>query len=269
MRGASCAPAFLFALTAAAAPAPALNVNEIIRRSVAANEADFRAQQAYTYRETERENDGETKTYEVRMLVGSPYNRLVAVNGHPLSPAREKEEDNKMRQTLAKRQQESRGERADRIEKYRKERREERVMLAEMANAFNFTEIGNGTMAGHDVWIFQATPKPGYHPPNQKAKVLTGMRGKLWIEKQGFHWAKVEAEVVAPVYFEGFLARVNPGTRFVLEKTPVSGGFWLPKHFSMNVQAKIVGIFAHNTSDDETYSDYRLAPATVASAGNR
>lgn len=261
-------PAALVAL-AAAAPPPGVPVNEVIRRSVTANEADFRAQPGYTYRETDRESSGESKTYEVRMILGSPYSRLVAINGHPLSLAREQDEENKMRQALAKREHESSGDRADRIEKYRKERREERVMLAEMAAAFNFRQIGEATMSGRDVWLFEATPRPGYRPPNRKAKVLTGMRGKLWIEKQGYHWAKVEAEVVEPVYFEGFLARVNPGTRFVLEKAPVGGGVWLPKHFSMNVQARIVGIFAHNTSDDETYSDYRPAPSTVASTGNQ
>ena len=39
---------------------------------------------------------GGTKTYEERMIFGSPYERLVAVNGKPLSPEQQTEEQQKL-----------------------------------------------------------------------------------------------------------------------------------------------------------------------------
>lgn len=48
------------------------------------------------------------------------------------------------------------------------------------------------------------------------------MRGTLWIEKSTFQWVRVEAEVFRPVSIEGFLAQVQPGTRFLLDQAPVS-----------------------------------------------
>lgn len=52
--------------------------------------------------------------------------------------------------------------------------------------------------------------------------MLRGMEGELWIDEATFQWVKVQARVIRPVSIEGFLARVEPGTRFELEKMPVA-----------------------------------------------
>jgi hypothetical protein len=61
-----------------------------------------------------------------------------------------------------------------------------------------------------------------------------------------------------------FLARVGPGTRFLLEQEPVAGDLWLPKHFSMHVNASALGFINEDSVDDETYRDYRPMPQTSA-----
>jgi hypothetical protein len=90
-----------------------------------------------------------------------------------------------------------------------------------------------------------------------EAQVLTGMRGQLWIDQKTFQWVKVVAEVVHPVSIGGFLARVEPGTRFELEEAPVGDGIWLPSHFSEKSDAKVLHVFNHASQDDETYFDYQ------------
>jgi hypothetical protein len=89
------------------------------------------------------------------------------------------------------------------------------------------------------------------------ASVLKGMRGELWIDVKTFQWVKVEAHVVKPVSIAGFLARVEPGTRFELENMPVDDGVWLPRHFAMQSHAKILMLFNKKSQENETYSDYR------------
>jgi hypothetical protein len=76
------------------------------------------------------------------------------------------------------------------------------------------------------------------------------MQGKLWIDKPTCQWVNVEAEVVHPVSIAGFLAQVQPGTRFELEKMPVVEGSWLPKHFSTKMWAK--SFFSSATSHKPT-----------------
>jgi hypothetical protein len=66
------------------------------------------------------------------------------------------------------------------------------------------------------------------------------MRGKLWIEKRTLQWEKGEAQVIHPVSIAGFLAQVEPGTHFELEKMPVEDGIWFPKHFAMSSLARVL-----------------------------
>ena len=101
-------------------------------------------------------------------------------------------------------------------------------------------------------------------------KVLTGMRGKLWVDKKNYQWVKVEAEVFKPVSFGLFIAKVKPGTRFTLEQSPVSGNVWMPHHFRVDLSTSILG-YSRNSVDDETYRDYRpnsIAPVAQASANH-
>jgi hypothetical protein len=87
-------------------------------------------------------------------------------------------------------------------------------------------------------------------------QVLPGMQGELWVDKKTFQWVKVTAQVMHPVSIEGFLARVEPGTRFELEKAPVDNEIWQPSHFSMKSHAKVLFIIKRSSSADETYFDY-------------
>ncbi len=227
----------------------------IIQRSVEALQHDFQASPSFACLERDRVRNG-TKTYEDTMILGSPYQRLVAVNGKPLTSARVAEEQRKFDKMVAKRKSESPQERIDRVAQYEKDLRRDRSMMDELARAFDFKLLGETKMDGHDVYFLQATPRRGYRPPNMETQALTGMQGKLWIDKETFQWVKVEAKVIHPVTIEGFLAQVEPSTRFELEKAPVAPGVWLPKHFLMRSRAKVLFLFPKNGQEDDTYFNY-------------
>jgi hypothetical protein len=266
--------ASVFAALLIAAPALAVqkvNTQEIINRSVQVQNSDWESQPGYNFTQSERDDNGPTNTYRVMMILGSRYRELIQVNGQPLSPARQAEEEQKLQQATARRQRETPSQHAQRVAKYKKNREEEHVMLQQMAKAFDFHLVGEQTVNGHPSWVFDATPRRGYQPPNQRAKVLTGMRGRLWVAKDSYHWVRVEAKVVNPVTFEGFLARVDPGTRFEMQNAPVndSGKTWEPSYFAMSAKVKILAIIPHNSKETDRFWDYHPAGSkpspTVAS----
>lgn len=249
--------AVLFPVTLSAAQA--LTANEIIRRSVQANERDWKAGPTFSDVERDIDTKGDTvddRTFQVFLMDGSPYRKLIAVGGRKLSAAREKQEDEKEAHELARRRSETPDQRRDRIQKYQKDREHDHILMTQMEVAFTFKLLGEDTLNNRPVYVLSAEPKRGYQPPNHEAKVLTGMRGKLWVDQAQFHWAKVEAEVVHTVTFAGFLARVGPGTKFLLEKSPVSEDIWQPKVFQDNVVASIL-FWQRNSRTSETFSDYR------------
>ena len=255
------------ALTASGqAGAPKMDTATIIRRSVQAAESNYQSTPRYNYFKVVRDHNSQNRTYEEIMLAGSRYSRLVAVNGAPLSPDGEAEEQRKLEATARSRSRESAEERAKRVGRYEHDRQRDQDLLMEMVNAFDFTQVGEAVREGHEVYVLKAKPRKGYRPPNNRAKVLTGMEGTLWIEKNTFQWVRVEAEVIHPVSIEGFLARVQRGTRVELDQMPVTGGVWLPRHFAMRSHARILFLFSKNDEEDEDYYGYAPVPASDAAA---
>lgn len=236
-----------------------------IQRSVEAIQRDWNASPDYDHIERDRDKNG-SKTYQVLMILGSPYRRLLAVNGQQISRDDARKEQEKLAHEVAQRCSESPSQRQQRIHKYQQDRERDHRMIDQLTRAFVFRFAGNQKLEGHRTWVFDATPAPGYQPPNDETKALTGMRGTLWIDQETYQWVKVEAEVIQPVSIEGFLATVEPGTRFELNKAPVGNGIWLVTHFSERSQAEILGFIGHSTFDDDTYFRYQKAQLVYAPA---
>jgi hypothetical protein len=236
----------------------AQDVADIIRQSAEANNRDWAAAPEFDNSERDRTKDGD-KTYAVTMVEGSPYERLLAVNGQDLSPAKQQEEQKKYEDAVAKRQHESPDKRSERIVKYQAERKRDHTMLEQMTTAFDFHLVGERMLSGHKVYVLKATPRKGYKPPDRDSQVLTGMEGTLWIDQKTFQWVKVEAHVTHPVRILGFMAEVEPGTLFEVEKRPVTSDIWLASHYSMKSNAKVMLLIPRKGAEDDTFFDYHRA----------
>jgi hypothetical protein len=240
-------------------------INEIVQRSVAANQKDWDGGPDYDY--FEREQDGEkSRTYEVMMLSGSRYNRVVAVDEKPLSPEDEASEQQRFENEVARREREHPDERSRRIAAYQKERDRDHTLMGELTKALCFTFEGQQKIGPHEVYVLKGTPRRGYNPPTMEAKALTGMRGTLWVDKNDFHWVRAEAEVFRPIWVQGFFAQIQPGTRFLLEQTAIGDGLWMPGHFSMQAKAKVLFLFSHNERENSTYFGYHKRKTNTAAA---
>ena len=250
---------FILVVTLAAASFAQHDIASIVQRSVEANAEDWKTAPDYDYFERDVQQAGGTKTYEEHMIYGSPYEQMVAVNGKPLSPEQQAQEQQKLEAAIVERQKESPKERAQRIARYERERTRNHLFMEQLTKGFVFQLMGEQKLGPREVYVLKATPRPGYEPSNIEAKVLTGMEGMLWIDKKTFQWVKVEATVIHPVSIAGFLAQVQPGTRFELEKMPVTDSIWLPEHFAMKSQARVLFLFTRKSQDDETYYGYHKA----------
>jgi hypothetical protein len=265
---------FAFVMFACLADAQ-VNVADLVKRSSENTERNWKQAPNYVYTErdiTEKLGSAsdvksrKIRTYEVMVIEGSNYNKLIAIDDKPLSPEEQRIENEKLARERYRRQHESDAERRKRIAKYQHERQQDHMMMHEMIRAFNYKLLGEETVKGRPCWLLEAIPNPSYVPVNRDARVLTGMKGKLWIDKQDVQWAKVSAEVVTPVSFYA-VATVTPGTRFELEQKPVSEGVWMPSHFAVKVNSTVLAFFSRNSLDDETYSNYRRAGAQLALDG--
>ncbi len=256
------------AATALFAIAATPNAEEIIRKSVAVTKSDWAQAPKYSFLErdveSKRHDPRMARTYRVLMIDGSPYNLVTAINDRPLSAYEKAAEQRKLEREIGKRQNESARERERRIEKYHRESEHDHQMLQEMVDAFQFHIAGETQVDGYNCWVMDAEPRPGYEPDDREGRVLKGMRGRLWIDKATYQWVKVHAEVVKPVSFYGFLAKVGPGTEFDLKQAPVAGDVWMPQAFNVSVRASALGFFSENSDESDTYRDYQPMPQASA-----
>jgi phenolic acid decarboxylase len=255
--------AFLLGVASSAAQT---DPRAIVEHSVQAIETDWNAAPDYECFERDLEIGGGSKTFHDLMIMGSPYEQLVAVNDKPLSPPEQEEQKHKLEETVKRRHDETEQARRQRIAKYRASRERDHLFLQQIAKGFNFTLVGQQEMEGYNVYVLNALPRPGYQPPNLEAEVLKGMQGTLWVDQKTYQWVRVEARVMRPVWIEGFVAKVSPGTEFELDRMPVQGDIWLPKHFVMKGRTKILFFFNHNSNENETYYDYRKIAANQDSS---
>jgi hypothetical protein len=197
--------------------------------------------------------DQESSVHEVTILYGEPYRKLIKKNGRPLDEKAAAKEQRKMDDEIAKRgrEQEKRRREAE------KERAEERKAFAELVDAINWKLEGEETVSGRPVWVLSGTPVSGYKPKTQEAKVLTKMRGKVWIDKADNRMVKADAVVNDTISFGWFLFRIQPGFRFTFDLARVNDQVWLPRHGWVKGSAKIGGLKTYRFEMDLQYSDYR------------
>jgi hypothetical protein len=231
------------------------DLKTILQKSAEASEIDFKAAPQYNYKEHDRTSSG-TKTYAVTMLDGSPYQRLIAVDDKALPAAQATEELKKQHQAEARRRAQSSWQRKRRIAKYEHERAGEHEMMGQLSVAFEFKLNGKTKLRGFNVWVLEATPRAEYRPPNMESQALKGMEGELWIDQASYRWVKVTAKVIRPVTIGGFLARVQPGTQFEVEKSPVGNGIWQVTHFAMQSRAKVLMLVSRHEAEEDTFSDF-------------
>jgi len=203
----------------------AADLPEIIRRGTAAIQSDWTADAEYAYverDEVQKDEKQTSKTYLVVIMAGSDYNLPIAVNDQPLSPDQKKAELEKLRNELRRRESESAPARRQRVDHYRKERDENGTLLLEFPKAFTFEILREEELKGHPAYVLSATPKRQASPLSRAAKVLSGMRGTLWIDQETFHVLQGECTVVSPIPIYGILARLLPGTHIKIETMPVT-----------------------------------------------
>jgi hypothetical protein len=239
---------------------------EIIRRSVERDRLNFERANDYSYvQHSERrflDKDGrvskvESRTYDVMVIDGEPYTRLVAKDGKPLSESEARKEQEKLDRELARRRSEPPGERSRWLSEQDKRRREEREFMQEIPAAFSFRLAGQDTIEGHPVWVIEADPKPGYKGRAKRADLLVRFRGKLWIDQQDYQWVRVEAETIAPVRFGWILARLDPGARLTFEQRRVHDEVWLPSRARMQLAGRLALVRKLNVETEVVWREYR------------
>lgn len=252
----------LAAITIVVLPACAQDPIEILRQSVNRDAYNYERLKNYTFleRNEERRYDRngklklkEIETYEILILVGRPYGRLVERDDKPLPEKEARKEQQKLDKELQSRERESEKDKADQD----KDRAEQRRFLREVPDGFDLTLKGTEELSGRRLWVIGAEPKPGYHPKAKRADLLTKVRGTIWVDQQDYQWVKADVEVIEPISVGFGLLKIESGGTFHFEQTRVNEEVWLPSKISFAADARVAYLKKLRAELDLTYRDYK------------
>jgi hypothetical protein len=231
----------------------------IIGQSIQATERSLEARDRSTFVERDQDrrldSQGQLKSEKVdvtRMILvnGARFEQLVERNGQLPSA----EEQKKIDQDFEKLKHETPEERTARLGK----ERENRSFLRDLQEGFDFRLLGEEVLGGRPTYVLQVTPHAGYHAHGKYAKMFSQVEGKLWIDKSDFGWIKVEGQVTQSFSMGLFVARIQRGSRIVLEQTNVGDAVWVPQRLEVRGSARILFLKSLTVERIFTYSDYRL-----------
>jgi hypothetical protein len=197
------------------------------------------------------------ESWETLMLDGQPYRRTLERDGKPLSPEDQRGEQKKLDRETRRLNSETPAEKQRRMEEAESRRRREFAFLSEIPVLFDLRFEGDSEVDGRSVWVVSGAPRPGAKAKSGDARMLLKVRGRMWIDKATYQWARVEAETTDTISWGLFLARLNSGAKMVFEQTEVNSELWLPKHLLLTGSGR-VGLVKRLAQNEEIeWSNYR------------
>lgn len=233
-----------------------IDATALVRQSVQNYERNWREAMCWSYRQTDINKSGGTEEVAVSETIpieGTPYERVLTKGGQKLPPDEQKKEDRKYEKMLKHRETETTWERQQRIQKYEAER----SFVKDIPDAYVFRITGEAVINERPVWVIRMTPKPDFLPTTQHGNILKHIEGTLWLDKEDLQWAKAEADVIDTIEFGWILARVGPGTHFLVEQTRVAEGLWMPQRIVISGVARVLLVHDKVLNEELTFSGYQ------------
>jgi hypothetical protein len=236
----------------------------IIEKAFAAAETNYAIARSYVFNERIEERrlnkKGEVKktestTHDVTLLDDSEYRRLIAINDLPLYAKSAAKEQKKLEKQIRKMQNETPGQRKKRLARVEKNREESREFLEEITKAFDFKLMGEEEVSGVMTHVISAEPRAGYIPSSREAKMLTKLRGTLWIARNSHAWVKADIETFEAIRF-ALIFKLREGARIRFTQRQINDEVWLTENWSVRFKARALVVKAHRELSG-SYSNFR------------
>jgi hypothetical protein len=246
--------------------------SEVTQRMIERSQAVARAAQGpqYTYEKRSllehldaagRSLTSEEKIYQVTLIAGLPFNRLVKIQGRELSPEesrREEAREEKFRRRFVS---------ADAKEVAA---RKEGLVTPELLGRFQFVVESRVVLSNRPTLVLTFKPKEGSLPSGSvQDKLLNRMAGRLWIDEADADTVRLEAGLVEQLSlgwfgFLGSLSRCD----LSLERQRMPDGVWINTKQSLVIHSRKLTATTRSRITEET-SGFRKLDAKQQAASGR
>ncbi len=201
---------------------------------------------------------GTTETKEVVETSHGNLERVVARNGHPLSPDEQKQEDAKVQKFVSN---------TDAQQKQRKDLdddgKQTHDLLAMLPDALTYTYAGR--QGGNTKLTFK--PNPSFHPPSHEATVFHAMEGQMVINTKERRLVEFSGHLTHDVKFGGgILGDLKQGGTFDVRQQEAGPGHWEISLLKVNIHGKALFFKTISVQQDEQHTNFKRVSDTLTLA---
>lgn len=227
--------------------ASAISPNDLVR-AVVANELKPQDTTRWMY-EAYKEENGKKQTQEVVQTREGSLERLVAIDGHLLSPDKQQEEAARI-EKLVRHTPERR-----KLEEVQKKDIEQCEAFFKMIpDAFLFSHEGR---EGEFVKL-GFKPNPTFRPSSREARVLHALEGEILVQASEQRLAAISGHLIQEVKFAGGLfGYLEQGGTFSVKQTEIAPSQWVLTAMEVNMKGKALFFKTIAVQQKEYRSSFR------------
>jgi hypothetical protein len=194
----------------------------------------------------------EEKIYQVTLIAGLPFNRLVKVQGRELSPEelrREEAREERFRQRFVS------------ADAKQVAARKEGLVTSELLGRYQFAVEQRVVLSNRPTLVLTFKPKDGTLPSRTvQDKLLNCMAGRLWIDEADADTARLEARLVEPVALGwlGWLGSLSQ-CELSLERQRMPDAVWINARQALLIQCRKVTTTTRFRSTEESSEFKKVA----------
>jgi hypothetical protein len=178
--------------------------------------------------------------------------RLKFVNGQPITPEQEKQEDQRIARLLKKPDEQKKQRSAQEQDAQKTERLFQ--MLPDAVTA------SYGKREGELVEIL-FKPNPHFHPSSHEAAVFHAMTGRIWINTRENRLVEIEGHLTRGVKFGGgVLGHLDKGGEFHVKQSEVAPGLWEITLLHVNMHGKALFFKTIAVQENEVRTNFQRVP---------
>jgi hypothetical protein len=227
------------------------SANDLVRR-VINNELTFQDDHTNWMYRLEKEQYGKKQVEEIVETKDGSLSRLLSVNGLPLTPKQQMEEDERGRELMSSRSAQQKLRRSLDAETLQGRR-----LFKMLPDAFVFSYAGSG---GNLVRL-SFRPNPSFHAPSLEARVFQDMEGEMWIDCKQERLAGFDGHLTQAVKFGfGVLGHLDKGGHFEVRQAEVVPGHWDMTTLTLEMTGRALLFASIGVQKKENHQDFHRVP---------
>lgn len=232
-----------FSLSPALATDPSLpKSDELVKKFVARSKEEDREKldEKYGFIEhrlhDELDKSGKVRehsdeTFQLIMLGGYPYPRLIAKDGKPLVADEQRKQAEREKKFLDEQRNKSSGQGKD-------EDSDSLKLDKQFLSHLRFDVVGQEDLNGRPSYVVTVIPRAGNLPVrNNTEKIFAHMQGKVWVDEQDYTLVKCDLHLTEPTSFYGILGSVRQ-VDLLMQRRWVGSNVWMVEKLVFAIDAR-------------------------------